>query len=206
MGGRRLAALWAATAVATGVLAAAPPARATDVCTGQGTAQTGTPLTYPVTASSGPARITVRQGRTTSWGFASTPGLALCAPNLAKSLSAGGVMYGWCGLSFGSGATSNGSRFAWVGVGGTMVFTGGLVGTASVQPDVLANESCMTGADRFLVHYAVAKAGCSLTKSKGLVDSPVPVPPSLGPLPGDVVWVHSDGSAHLWYKLCIGTK
>lgn len=200
---QRLAALVSVLTLALGAFGAAPPAGSNEACAGQGIAVTGAPLTYPVTATSAP-QVTVRQPRIATWGFSTT--LGTCAPDLAKALSATGLVSGWCGLSSGTGTTGNGIRFAWVGVGGVLAFTGGLVGVAQVTPNALANQSCHTGATSFLVAFATAKVGCGTTKSKGLVDSPVPVPPYLGPLPGDVVWVHSDGSPHVWYKLCLGVK
>lgn len=145
---RRTATLLAAAILATSVALLPFPsptsASTTDVCVVEGTATTTAPLTYP---AFGPAVLA---------GFTFFFGIGQC---LAKSsLSATGVVHGWCGLSTGHGATDNVAphEFAWLDVGGVLVLAGGLTGVATVTPNPLAGENCIDGADGFLVGGAVA--------------------------------------------------
>ncbi|HEX2185969.1 MAG TPA: hypothetical protein VHN78_10745, partial [Chloroflexota bacterium] len=138
----------------------APPATATDACAGLATATTGAPLRYPVTVSTSPS-IIVGQPQWASWSMAASPGLSACAPNLSKSISATGVVNGWCGLNTGTAVTANGHRFNWVNVGSTMVITGGLYGVAHVVANAAAGHSCMSGATSFIMQFGVATAACA---------------------------------------------
>lgn len=152
---RRIAMLLSATALAASVAVFAPtsPASATvdDVCAGEGLATlTGAAFTYPVV---GHLKLASFQ-----FNFA----LGTCVTKLA--LNATGTVHGWCGFSVGEGVTGNGYYFQWQGVGGTLVLTGGvpgllalrLYGVVNVEPNPIAGESCVSGADGFLVIGAVA--------------------------------------------------
>jgi hypothetical protein len=198
---RRLAALVAVVLGGAGAGVPLAPAAATNACAGQATLTTSTPISYPVTVSTSPLSVAVRQPPWTAWALSATPGLSACAPNMAKALHATGTLSGWCGLHSATGTTANGHRFAWVNVGAVMVITGGLNGVAVVEPNVAANQSCVSGATSFLVQFGVVTANC-LTKFKGLTTNPVPIPPTLTPYFSGLIWVHTDGSNHIWWKLC----
>jgi|SRR5688500_1326476 len=198
---RRVTALVPVLLVAAGLCTTAGPVRATNVCAGQGTFTSGA-LYYPVTANTGP-QVTVQQPPWVGWAFSIT--LGTCAPNLTKGMSATGVLNGWCGLFSASGTTSNGYRFTMQNVGSVLLFTGGLNGIGSLQPDVLGGQSCLSGATGFLIQLAVVKASCGLLKHKFLTTLPVPIPATLSPLPGGLGSVHTNNT-HVWSKLCVGFK
>jgi hypothetical protein len=163
---RRIASLLGATLVlsALSVLAPAPASADNNVCVGQGTANVGPGLTYPVTVETTTAPtvdVRVRQPRTA--GFAFLFGIGTCAPDLNKQLTAGGTLTGWCGHSSGQGTTSNGHNFAFVSAASFLIITGEVVGIVNAVPDPLAaNNSCNSsgGANRFLVTGAVALVHC----------------------------------------------
>ncbi|HVF74323.1 MAG TPA: hypothetical protein VM938_04690 [Acidimicrobiales bacterium] len=145
---RRLALLLAAASIATvGMLAPTSPASAdTDVCAGTGTATLGAPgLGYPV----------VTPSRTVPFSFGFTAGT--CTP-VKTSLSASGTVTGNCGLSTGSGSTTNGHSFSFTSTGTVLVLTGDLSGTVSAVPDATHSGSCTNGtATRFLITGEVVK-------------------------------------------------
>lgn len=190
----RVIAVASALLLAVGGFSPTPPAAANG-CVGTGVLVTGVPLTYPVSFT---PSVGLHQPPWSVFNLSTTGGA--CLPTL-KTFGATGVFNGWCGLNSGAGTTNTGHRFAWVNVGTVMVFTGGLVGVASVVPDTLNGESCLSGADVFLVTYGAAKVGCTVAKTKQLL--PIPVPPHLLTVQG--VAVHSDGF-HMWLKVCIGGK
>jgi hypothetical protein len=210
---RRIASLLAAALVATaiGVLAPASPASATDVCAGlNGTALLNTGLLYPVTvvpdANTATLSVNVLQATTTNFTVNFGTGVGTCA--IGGPLTAGGTVSGWCGLSSGSGATNDGFRFAWIGIGGTLILTGGLVGVVNAIPDVPGGQSCNQnkggGATRFIVTGLALKAHCAV-KSKSLTT--VAIPPTLvTPVAGPplTVNVHT-GTWHVWTKVCVAS-
>lgn len=195
---KRHIACWSAALLvgSLGALVSASPASALDVCVGTGTATTVAPLFYPVTATAAPA-VTVHAPTMTPWAFAA--GVATCAPALAKAMAATGVVSGWCGHSSGSGVTANGYRFAWVTAGGTMVFTGGLTGIGQVEANVFVGDTCVGGADDFLIEYAGVKTACGVTKTKSATVMPAPATTTtVGPLTVVTApWVY-------FVKVCVG--
>jgi hypothetical protein len=217
---RRLAMLLSATLVAgiAAVLVPASPASAgVHVCGGVGTAELATGLTYPETVTTAlpphPVHSTVQQPRTT--GFLFTLDVGTCAnsnaPTVKTTVDAVGVVSGWCGLSSGSGnlALGNNPRFAWVGVGGTLVLTGGVVGVVNAVPDTLAGSTCNSnaGATDFLVNGAVVASDHCTAKTKTLTTTPVD--PTLTTMlispngtPVAAVSTHT-GPWHVWTKACV---
>jgi hypothetical protein len=161
---RRIARLLVAVAVAATMVIAphATPVRAhEDACAGTGTMWTDAAFYYPV----------VNINPTTAhFSFAWT--LGACAYKVDGIFMAG-IMSGWCGLATGTGITYNGHRFSWVDVGGQMVITGEVEGTASITPNFLNGHSCFGGAYNFLVTYAFDKRHCLITK----ITSPTQVGP-----------------------------
>ncbi len=159
---RRIALLLAASAVATTFAlgaGAAPASADTDLCAGTGSANLSASLFYP-----GGAPVTA------SFSFGFTVGACHAKP---EGLFAAGTVTGWCGLSVGAGATHNGHRFHWLGVGGELILTGEVTGVVNAVPNALANQFCSTGANSFLVQGAVAKTHCA-NKTKSNTDIPTP--------------------------------
>ena len=171
---RRLASLLATTLAAAtlAVLAPASPAHAdTNVCTGQGVANTG-PLVYPVTTLP-LGTVTVTQPRVV--GFAFNVAFGTCAPDLGKGLTATGIINGWCGHSSGQGVTGNGHRFTWIEAGSIALVTGEVTGVAHIIPDpTIAGNSCLTGATSFLVTFAIVLSHCTISKFKTTITIPFP--------------------------------
>ncbi|HEX2039385.1 MAG TPA: hypothetical protein VHF47_06590 [Acidimicrobiales bacterium] len=112
--------------------------------------------------------------------------------------------------------TTTGYRFAWVSVGGTLIITGGLVGSVTAAPDALSGQSCATGALGFIIAGGVAFTQCNVLKTKSQTT------------PGDDTWLvlttgellhqlvtpvagtnlHftiAGGNYHVWWKVCVGT-
>jgi hypothetical protein len=152
---RRLALLLAAASIATvGMLAPTSPASADeDVCVGTGTA-TLTPtgslgFGYPVNA--GNATTTsphVLHPHSAGFSFTYTAGACV----VKASLTATGSVTGYCGLSSGSGSTTNGHSFSFNSVGTVLVLTGDLTGVTSALPDPTHSGSCTNEtATRFLI-------------------------------------------------------
>lgn len=145
---RRLGMLLTA-ALLTGLFALAPstPAAAhVDVCAGVGSATVNTGgqgLRY--------VGSVYQQNLPFGFGFVLPPG-GTCV--LGTPFAPTGVVHGYCGLSAGSGSAA-GHAFAFVAVGGVLVVSGGMAGTAVAAPDVTLGESCAptdaTGANNFLL-------------------------------------------------------
>jgi hypothetical protein len=219
---RRLASLLAAVLAAStlGVLSSAQPAPAADVCFGAGGATIGgNGLFYPLVGT-----------RTTTWGtgggsvtFYPLPQLlpfimslsvaGLCVSG-APPPEAGGLVSGWCGHSWGSGATSAGDRFALIGAGSFLLLTGGLTGLLNMTPNVPGGHNCTTGASEFLVSGGAVITDCNLFKQK-LDELPLPGPIP-DPVPHELTTVTTiqdtginlriaGGDYHVWHKLCLGT-
>lgn len=230
---RRIASLLAVGLLAAviGVLVPSSPASGgVHVCGGAGTATTGAGLLYPVSAVPPVTgllpplphpHIVVHQATNTTFGFefsiagacANTNPTPPGPGNVKLTVTANGVVSGWCGLSSGSGVLNLGAspRFAWIGIGGFLVLTGGLIGIVNAVPNVAAGESCNglphQGADNFIVTgAAIAFDHCAL-KSKGL--TPVTVPTggltTVNLLPAATVSIHSEGNWHIWTKVCAPT-
>ena len=229
---RRLAMLLSATLVAgiAAILVPASPASAgVHVCGVSGQANLALGLTYPVTASIDlpphPIHVLVtQQPRTTFFTF-SVNILGACintnppnvkSPNLGTPLTADGIVSGWCGLSSGTGTLHLGTfpRFAWVGVGGFLVVTGGVTGIVHATPDVFSGHSCNhnAGASQFLLTGLVVANDHCVVKSKGLTS--INIPPgllqtfSISTLLGTpvaAVSLHASGVWHVWTKACFPT-
>lgn len=135
---RPVAVLVTVVVLLAGVAAAPRPAAAVDACGGVGTMGTGPFFFYP--------------------GFAVVPAagpVAMALPVCAVGpFAAAGTIGGWCGYMWGSAATPA-HFFVFVAVGGVMVVTGGGTGVLNVVPNVPAGESCVSGADDFLLTGAV---------------------------------------------------
>ncbi|HEX7165916.1 MAG TPA: hypothetical protein VF230_02940 [Acidimicrobiales bacterium] len=110
--------------------AAASPAQ----CVVQGTVVTAAPLFYPAI---GPF----------SAGAFDLGGVT-CIPFHAATFN--GQIGGWCGLANAFGVLS-GHGFVADLRGGELVFSGTVVGRLTFTPDATSGESCVSGADRFLV-------------------------------------------------------
>lgn len=134
------------------MFAADRPASAAWVCTGEGTAATNSPVFYP------------GLGPTPDNGFVFALEFGLCAHSgtgtTGKTVTATGVFLGWCGLSSGLGTLGQGDLFAWIGVGGILVLTGHIAGVVDALPDLVNGESCITGADRFVIAGAILLPNC----------------------------------------------
>lgn len=209
---RRFVALASVALLAAAALGSATPlpASATGVCPfAFGSAHTIDAFHYPVTASSSPT-ITVRQPLITtlfSFNVGSPTGhctnvSVFSIPIITGTgLSATGRISGWCGHHFGEGATADNYRFAFVGVGAVLIFTGGLVGAMALLPDVTQGESCLTGADNFILSPlpAVVKEFCD-TFTKRTMFGVVPVPFTLS-TPVAPLSVHTGGWLY-YVKLC----
>ena len=234
---RRLAMLLSATLVAgaAAILVPASPASAgVHVCAGTGIAVLTTGLTYPATTVAAvppavplppnphPVHVTVtHQARTTGFSFGFGPAGACVNSNptppgpgnVKFSVNADGLVSGWCGLSSGTGTLrlGNNPRFAWVGIGGTLILTGGVTGVVAAVPDTLAGHSCNShaGASQFtVVGDVVANDHCTV-KSKSLI--PINNTGTLqttlisGPTGTPLVAVstHATGTWHVWTKACV---
>jgi hypothetical protein len=150
---RRLSLLLAAASIATvGMLAPTSPASAdTDVCAGTGTAVLSVGFGYPVNT----VHPTTPHPHTSNFSFTFTAGACVVK---TTGLTAGGTVTGYCGLSSGTGATTNGHSFSFNSTGTVLVLTGNVTGTVSVVPDPAAGGSCTSdNATRFLVTGAVTK-------------------------------------------------
>ncbi|HEX2040004.1 MAG TPA: hypothetical protein VHF47_09780 [Acidimicrobiales bacterium] len=201
---RHLALLLSAALTATpGALTSVAPAHASGVCSGLGTMSVGgAGLFFPGAVHQGGPTLTIQATPQTlpfnlSFSLANT-----CAPNPAKGFSAGGMVSGWCGHTWGQGITGHGYRFAWVQAGPLLLLTGALEGKLTMVPDILAGQSCATGALGFVVSGSVTKVTCT-TKSKTSHLTAVPGTHQLVGNPATHVTV-PDGSYHTWTKACAG--
>lgn len=147
---KRIAMLLSAATLVTSMAVLAPtPVSAADACAGTGTATVPGGLNYPVTTTSQPAPTNL-----SSFSFNFNQGRCVTK----TSLSAAGTVHGHCGNSTGAGVTNNGRSFTWVGVGGTLVLSGGLTGVVNAAPDpTIAGNTCSVnfGALFFLVNGSV---------------------------------------------------
>jgi hypothetical protein len=131
----------------------ARPASANGACVNMaGVMVTAAPIFYP---GFGPPTTT---NWFAGWTVGTCAGYQTAFPSglTLNSLSMTGVLSGWCGLSSGSGVTSDGHAFSWIEVGHKMVFTGELSGLVlGYVPDILAGDSCFSpGADQFLIGWS----------------------------------------------------
>src|SRR5688500_6034488 len=156
---RRIASAAAAVFVAGVLFVPTPTAHATGACIGTGS----------MSLSSGLPALTQSPG---SVGFALALNTGLCARTTGTAttpgafLYASGVLSGWCNLFSGTGITDWGERFALVGVGDLIVFTGGVTGVVAMTPPA----SC--GSNLFVITGATVMSHCT-TKSKGSTQVPV---------------------------------
>ena len=97
-----------------------------------------------------------------SFFFHFDPVLTECTGSLTDALSAVGTVHGHCGLSSGSGVTSGGTSFGWVGVGTELVLSGGLSGTVNAAANTAQGSSCITGARSFIITGAVVHHSCKV--------------------------------------------
>lgn len=143
MGLRRLLYTSVLVAVLATGLAASPAQAGRDVCSGAGGMSTP-PMWYPVVGPSadGPFALSIPGGCF----------FAITSLNMAGNIS------GWCGHALGTGVANGHHDFDFVIEGSTMTFTGpptgGVVGSFEIQP--APGESCLTGADQWVVFGSVA--------------------------------------------------
>lgn len=128
----------------------------------------------------------------------------------SKTLSAWGVVSGWCGLSSGVGVTADGFRFGWVGVGSILVVTGGIVGVVNAVPDTLAGETCNRNKNDGALQFLLASAGLKMhcvAKQKTLTEVAVPngALVTVNTLPVQTVNIHLDGTWHVTTKTCVNS-
>lgn len=122
------------------VAAARPASAANEVCTGTGTAATSEAFGYE---ASGAAPVS-----NASFTFA----LNLGTCTVSSTLTAAGVVSGYCWDSLGSGVANGHHDFTFVGTGGVLVFDGQVQGAATVEPDTLNGHSCIgNNASQFIV-------------------------------------------------------
>lgn len=208
---RRQAAIFflAAAMSATAFMAVPSTAHAVAVCVGQGVLQSG-PMYHHVIVTTPPFSPTtgVRVTAPVTTGFGASIVLGTCAgvtttpsPQLTlDTLFLAGIKSGWCGQSTGMGVTNHGRGFAWVEVGSKMVFTGAMVGLVSAYfPNVLAGQSCLTGATEFIMGWSVFAESHCFTKSKTSTTLPIPTT-STTPFPNVDV---RTGPVNYWLNLCL---
>lgn len=166
---RRSAALLSGIAAAAvlGFSSSVVPASAhTGVCAGSGTLTTSAPFLYLTPTDF----LGLAHATTTLFGLSFLT-LGECQPAKPGGLTATGAMSGWCDLSSGEGTTGDGHRFAFLGAGSFLIFTGELVGVVNAIPNAIAGENCLQpGADQFLVTGVATLVHCTITKGKGLTD------------------------------------
>ncbi|HEX7168512.1 MAG TPA: hypothetical protein VF230_16140 [Acidimicrobiales bacterium] len=139
--------------LATAALFSYTPATASpDVCIGQGTAVTGEPIFYP-TGPSAPAGTTA--------DFTLSIGGCLAAPgehgNSVSGVFTDGLLPlgNYCGHSEGH-ISAAGHEGDWVSAASILVIYGTSgVGVVNAVPDATKGESCVDGADEFLVTGAL---------------------------------------------------
>lgn len=153
---RRLGLLAVSAVLATiGFIAPSPASADTDACAGTGTATLNNGFGLPLVTS-----------KTATFTFTFTAGA--CLPVTAggkgvpmSGLFATGTVTGACGLSTGSGSTTNGHAFSFLSQGTLLVLTGAAAGAVSAASNPTAGGSCTnTTATNFLITGAVAKRHC----------------------------------------------
>lgn len=167
---RRLAVLLSpvVTATTVTVLISAPPAAAATVCAGLGIMQMTAAFSYPMApeattvAPPQTTRLTLKGASTASFVFALGAGGG-CVPQ--GELTAVGTVSGYCGHAAGQGITAHGHRFGFTTVGDKLVFTGGMVGFASIAPHVFNGHSCFTSASEFLITGTVVEVPCNVIET-----------------------------------------
>ncbi|HEX2038789.1 MAG TPA: hypothetical protein VHF47_03540 [Acidimicrobiales bacterium] len=213
---RRIGALWAAALCSSSliILASPQPAAASELCAGSSALEVGAPgLFHPgigtttTTSGTGGASVTVH-ALPKLLPFILVPStVGICALG-PFSVSAGGLVSGWCGHSWGAGVTNNGFRFTWVSVGRIVTYVGGVVGRAVIFENVLAGQSCFTGAKSFLTAGTIEFVHCSFFKNKLdtlVLSVPDPLFHTLVPVGSTSVHLTvAGGNYHVWHKLCIG--
>ncbi|HEX2039389.1 MAG TPA: hypothetical protein VHF47_06610 [Acidimicrobiales bacterium] len=215
---RRLSALLTAALAAStlAVLGSAQPASAADVCAGAGLASiSGAGLFYPgvgtTTTTSGTAggSLTLYTlPRLESFAFDSSIAGA-CALG-SPAVAAGGLVSGWCGHSWGSGATATGTPFSWVSAGSLLIISGGLTGVVNATPNVPAGASCATGALSFIVAGGVVVTNCGVVNNEAVnqlpVTTPDPIHTTSHTVGGTTASVTiAGGNYHVWHRVCAGT-
>ncbi|HEX2039028.1 MAG TPA: hypothetical protein VHF47_04755 [Acidimicrobiales bacterium] len=158
---RRLAAVVALSLLgATGIAIAPPPAAAQGACAGAGILNVTSGLRYPLAPSATTAGTTVNVflAGSTATSFAFSLGTGACT---SGSLTASGVVRGYCGHSAARGTTGDGYDFAWTNVGSVAVVTGELAGLFAVTADPLSGSDCNNGATVFRLAGSVALLPCS---------------------------------------------
>jgi hypothetical protein len=120
----------------------APASAGAEVCAGVGTAQLSSPVFYPLLGP--PANGGFNMGYTV--------GLCTETANFFATGGYGGPLGGaHCGLSTGGGVANGHHSFSWIGAGSLLVVFGGVDGVVNASPNVLAGQSCTSGATNFLI-------------------------------------------------------
>lgn len=117
-----------------------PAAAHTDACVGLGTMVTSGPVYYPFI------------GPTANTPFSMVMTVGTCVTTFTHSMS--GTLTGHCLSMTGAGVTGSGHTFAFVVSGTTMVFNGAVVGEGEIHADWFSGDSCVSGANQFLVNVA----------------------------------------------------
>lgn len=222
---RRLAMLLSATllvASAAVLVPASPAAAGVGVCAGQGVATLSQGLLYPMSAlvqavTPGlphPVHVVApHQPVTTSFVFSIQIGA--CAYSNAPTvdtISAAGMVSGWCGLSSGTGVTNRGARFTWVSAGSIIVLTGGIIGVVHALPEPLdmtkdCNGNKGGGETEFIIVGAALIFDHCAVKQK--TSTTVTVPGSLTTVnlldPAGLLTLssHTDWNWTVWAKACV---
>ena len=191
---RRPLAVLAAVAALVGaltLLSPTPPAQAVphDVCTGFGQASFSSPFVYPTQPTGGI--------HPHSAGFSLS--LPACAPSFG-SLTASGVIHGWCSLFTGTGTTNFGDRFAVVGIGETFILTGQVTGFVVLTPDVIGGHDCFTGASSWLARGVAVRSSCNVVDVEPTASIPIPVTSTSVP---DFAHVSTSGHLPVFTKVCV---
>ena len=165
---------------------------------------TSTGFTNPVVTAG--TATTVTGPRMGTFSMNLSPGVCFETGGTIGSLTANGLMSGWCGLSSGDGVTNSGGRFAWIGAGGLLVMTGALNGMLNLVPDTLAGHSCHNnaGASQFIVAMGGLRLHCVKTfPHTGTLLLTIPIP-ATWTLPTPFFHIHTN-PWHIWVKTCLYT-
>jgi hypothetical protein len=163
---RRMATL-AALATLAGIMTVFVPSSPTQaavhaVCAGTGNAHLSAPLFYPVNPTTTTIPLSPRSANFTFHlnGLAAAC-VTVPGATVTGGPSATGTVHGWCGFSVGSGTvTGGGQAFSWIGIGSMLVVTGNATGVVNASPNLVAGDSCVSGADDFIITGVAVLTSC----------------------------------------------
>jgi hypothetical protein len=175
---RRMTMLAAVTIVSGLVTVFSPtsPAQSAihSTCTGTGNAHLDNTFFYPVNSTTTAPPLSPRSANFT---FHLNGTAAACVTGTTTTLggpSATGQVHGWCGLSVGSGAVTGGGSFSWVGIGSWLSLSGQVSGLVNATPNLFTGDSCVSGADDFIVTGEAEIKSCSILTSQPVTISAIP--------------------------------